>query len=158
VAVAHAERVLEGDENTAILQADLCDVDTILDSESARRLLDFDEPIGLLMLAVLHFVPESARPRAAIERYLDAMAPGSFFVLSHGCIETDDAAEVHASYGNTPTPGVLRDRARILELMAGTELVEPGLVWSPQWRPDATGDAEDHPERSITVAAVGRKP
>jgi hypothetical protein len=158
VAVAHAEQILEGTENTAVLQADLCDPDTVLNSESARRLLDLDEPIAVLMLAVLHFVPDSARPRSAIERYVSAMAPGSFLVVSHGCIETADAAEVHRSYRSTPTPGVRRGRQEILDLMAGTDLVEPGLVWTPEWRPDFPEDVGDDVERSITVAAVGRKP
>ncbi|HEV2780993.1 MAG TPA: SAM-dependent methyltransferase [Actinophytocola sp.] len=157
VAVAHAERMLEGNENVAILQADLCDPDTILNSELADRLLDFDRPLALLMLAVLHFVPDSAHPRSAIEQYLKVMAPGSFLVVSHGCIETAEAAAVHASYRRTSTPGVLRNRQEILDLMAGTELVEPGLVWTPQWRPDSPTDVGDHPERAITVAAVGRK-
>jgi hypothetical protein len=158
VAVAHAEKILQGNENAAILQADLCDPDTILNSDSARRLLRFDEPMALLMLAVLHFVPDSAHPKTAIERYLKVLAPGSLFVLSHGCIETPDAAEIHASYRHTPTPGVLRDRARILDLMAGTDLVEPGMVWTSEWRPDSPDDVGDQPERAITVAAVGRKP
>jgi hypothetical protein len=158
VAVAHAERMLAGNENAAMLQADLCDSATILNSESARRLLDFDEPMALLMLAVLHFVPDEAHPRSAIERYLTVMAPGSFFVLSHGCIETADAAELHGTYRNTPTPGVLRNRKEILDLMAGTDLVEPGMVWTPQWRPDFPEQVGDHPERSITVAAIGHKP
>ncbi len=146
--------MLEGNENTAVLQADLCDPDTILNSESARRLLAFDKPIALLMLAVLHFVPDSAQPRSAIERYLAVMVSGSFFVASHGCIET---ADVHESYRRTATPGVLRNQQAILDLTAGTDLVQPGLVWTPM-RPDSPEDVGDDLERSITVAAVGRKP
>jgi SAM-dependent methyltransferase len=155
VAVAHAELVLEGKENTAILQADLCDPDTILNSESANRLLDFTQPMALLMLAVLHFVPD---PHSAIQRYLKTMAPGSYFVVSHGCIETPTAAAVADSYQRTPTPGVRRTRQEILDLLTGTELLEPGLVWTPQWRPDSPDDVGDHPERAIAVAAVARKP
>jgi S-adenosyl methyltransferase len=158
VAVAHAERMLAGNENAAILWADLCDPDTILNSESAHRLLDFDAPMALLMLAVLHFVPDTAHPRQAIDGYLKVMAPGSLFVVSHGCIETAEAAQIHTAYRQTPTPGVLRNRQEILDLMTGTDLVEPGLVWTPQWRPDSPADIGDYPERAITVAAVGRKP
>ncbi|HEV2781725.1 MAG TPA: SAM-dependent methyltransferase [Actinophytocola sp.] len=160
VAVAHSELILEGNENAAIVQADLCDPDTILNSESTRRLLNFDEPMALLIVSVLHFVPDSAGPRAAIARYLDAMASGSYLVLSHGTSHGRDRPprEAAAGYERTTTPGVDRGRQEILSLMAGTELVEPGLVWTPQWRPDNPEDAHDHPERSLVLAGVGRKP
>jgi hypothetical protein len=160
VAVAHSELMLGDNERTAVLQADLCDPDTILGSQSAHRLLDFDEPMALLMVAVLHFIPDSADPYSAIRRYLDAMAPGSYFVLSHG---TKDGLEetpsvTNPSYNRTTTPGVSRTREEVLDLMAGTELVEPGIVWTPLWRPDSPDDVDDQPERSMVYAVVGRKP
>jgi hypothetical protein len=160
VAVAHSELMLEGNDNAAILQADMCDTDTILNSESARRLLDFDQPMALLMVSVLHFVPDSADPRSAIGRYLKVMAPGSLFVLSHGTHDgrDDDPSEAESAYQRTTNPGVRRGQAEIRDLMAGTELVEPGLVWTSQWRPDTATEVDEHPERSMVVAGVGRKP
>lgn len=159
VAVAHSELMLEGNPNAAILQADLGDPDTVLNSASARRLLNFDEPMALMMVAVLHFVPESAHPRSAIERYLSNMVPGSYFVLSHGTNENvREDSDGAISYERTTTPGISRGRAEILELMAGTELVEPGLVWTPQWRPDSSDDVGPDADRSVVLAAVGRKP
>jgi hypothetical protein len=160
VAVAHAELMLEDNERTAVLQADLCDPDTILGSQSVQRLLNFDEPMALLIVAVLHFVPDSAEPRSAIARYLDAATPGSYFVLSHG---TNDGlgerpVEAHQTYERTTTPGLARTRAEILDLMSGTDLIEPGIVWTPQWRPDSPDEVDDHPGRSLMYAAVGRKP
>ncbi len=158
VAVAHSELMLEDNENAAILQADLCDPDTVLGSQSAKRLLDFDEPLALLMVAVLHFIP--ADPQTAIARYLSAIAPGSYYVLSHGTNDGFDEAPVEAnqSYERTSTPGLARTKAEILELMAGTDLVDPGIVSTPQWRPDSPDDVDDHPERSLVYAAVARKP
>lgn len=160
VAVAHSELMLEGNDRAAILHADLCDPDTILNSQSAKRLLDFDEPMALLIVAVLHFVPDSAGPAAAIERYLGALAPGSFLVLSHGTDDAFDEQPVEATerYQRTTTPGVSRSRAEVLALMSGTELMEPGVVWTPQWRPDSPDEVDEHPERSMVYAAVGRKP
>jgi S-adenosyl methyltransferase len=160
VAVAHSELMLEGNKNATILQADLCDPDTVLNSTSARRLLDFDAPMALLMVAVLHFVPESADPRSAIVRYLNVMAPDSYFVLSHGTNEGQEQEPVQAddTYRRTTTPGIARSRAEIIDLLAGTELVEPGLVWTPQWRPDAADDLVGaHPEESWVLAGVGHK-
>lgn len=160
VAVAHSELMLEDNDRAAILQADLCDPETVLGSQSVQRLLNFDEPLALQMVAVLHFVPHSADPGKAIARYLSMLAPGSFFVLSHGTNDGMDETPVEAdqSYQRTTTPGVARTKGEILELMAGTELVDPGIVWTPQWRPDAPDDVDDHPERSLVYAAVARKP
>jgi S-adenosyl methyltransferase len=159
IAVAHSEMILEDNENAAILQADMCDPETVLSSESARRLLNFDEPMALLIVAVLHFIPDEADPQSAIARYLKPMAPGSYFVLSHGYIEEiPDVLEAAESYRNMSTPGFGRSHEGIKELLAGTELIEPGLVWTPQWRPDSPDDVGEHPERSMVVAGVGRKP
>jgi SAM-dependent methyltransferase len=160
VAVAHSELMLEDNENAAILHADLCDPETVLGSQSAARLLDFTEPLALLMVAVLHFVPDTADPQTAIAKYLSALAPGSYFVLSHGSNDGLDEVpvEADASYQRTTTPGVARTHAEILDLMKGTDLVDPGIVWTPQWRPDSPDDVDDHPERSLVYAAVARKP
>jgi SAM-dependent methyltransferase len=159
VAVAHSDLILEGNERATILQADLCDPATVLSSESAKRLLDFDQPIAVLMVAVLHFIPNEAHPRDAIVRYLDVMAPGSFLVLSHGSNDGLDEVptEADASYQRTTTPGLGRSKAEILALMAGTELVEPGIVWTTRWRPDEPDDS-DQPAEKLMYAAVGRKP
>jgi hypothetical protein len=159
IAVAHSEAILDGNDNVAILQADLCDPDTVLSSESVRRLLDFDQPMALLMVAVLHFVPESSDPRSAITRYLRPMAPGSYFVVSHGTVDEFDDMPPGADkqYDRTTTPFISRTRRQVMDLMAGTELVEPGLVWTPQWRPESPEDVGDHPELMGILAGVGRK-
>jgi hypothetical protein len=160
VAVAHSELMLEDNPNAAVLQADLCDPDTVLNSSSARQLLDFDEPMALLIVSVLHFVPDASDPGTAVARYLKVMAPGSYFVLAHGTTEgrEDLPAEAANAYKNTSNPGVGRSREEILGFMTGLELVEPGLVWTPQWRPDSPEDVGDDPERSLNLAAVARKP
>jgi hypothetical protein len=159
IAVAHSEAILDGTHNTAVLQADLCDPDTILNSASVRGLINFDEPMALLMVAVLHFVPESADPRSAIERYLAPMVSGSYFVVSHGTSDEieDMTPGADREYDRTTTPFINRSREQILSLMAGTELVEPGLVWPPQWRPDSPNDVPDRLEQMGILAGVGRK-
>jgi hypothetical protein len=160
VAVAHSEAILEGNDNAAIVQADLSDPDTVLNSESVARLLDFEQPMALLMVAVLHFVPESTNPRASVTRYLRPMAPGSYFVVSHGSVAEIEEVPAGAEeyYDSTTTPFISRTRRQVTDLMAGTELVEPGLVWVPQWRPESPEDVGDHPEHIGIMGAVGRKP
>jgi len=123
-----------------------------------RRLLDFDEPIAVLMAAVLHFVPDSANPGAAVGRYVDTMASGSYLVLSHAAqVDLKRSQEGWKLYNNTSTPGGGRTREQVGAFMAGMELVAPGVVWLSEWRPESSEDV-GNPERSLGYAVVGRKP
>ena len=157
VAVAHSELILEGNQYAGAVQANLLDVDQVLGAEPVRRLLDFDQPIAVLMAAVLHFVPDSANPAAAVARYVDVMAPGSFLVLSHAAkVDLPRSQDGWKMYENTSTPGGGRSREEVAALMAGTELVEPGVAWLSEWRPESLDDVGD-PSKSFGFAAVGRK-
>jgi hypothetical protein len=159
VAVAHSRLILDGNDNVDVVLANLLEPDVIFDSPAVRRLLDFDQPVAVLMLCVLHFIPDSAGPHQAIAHYTQAMAPGSYLVVSHaatGSLRGTKAEVGKRLYDGSNLPGLARTRAEVAELMAGTELVEPGIVWAGQWRPD---DAVDHgPGLSIIHAAMGRKP
>jgi SAM-dependent methyltransferase len=160
VAVAHSELILEDNHRADALRADLCDVDTVLTAAASGPILDLDQPIALLIVSVLHFVPDTAQPHQVVGRYVRAMPPGSFLVLSHGALDSPMEHHDEASnlYRRSSTPGIGRTRDQINAFFAGTELVEPGLVWTPQWRPDSPEDVGDHPERSINCAGVARKP
>jgi hypothetical protein len=160
VAVAHSELMLEHNRNTAILQADLCDPGTVLSSASAQRLLDFDAPMALLMVAVLHFVPDSAQPRLVIDQYLKALAPRSLVVLSHVSMDDWNGEQTNPavpSYNQTTTPVYARTRQEIHGLMSSTELVEPGLVWAQDWHPDPPENRNENPTKSFILAGIGRK-
>ncbi|HEX6359681.1 SAM-dependent methyltransferase [Actinophytocola sp.] len=158
VAVAHSLLILDGNEYAGAAQGNLLDVDGVLGAEPVRRLLDFDQPIAVLMAAVLHFVPDSANPGAAVARYVDAMASGSYLVLSHAAkVDLQRSQDGWKMYNSTSTPGGGRTREDVAAFMAGTELVEPGVVWLSEWRPGSLDDTTT-PERSIGYAAVGRKP
>lgn len=159
VAVAHSRAILAGDESTGVVQADLRQPDQVLSDPELRRLLDLDKPIAVLMAAVLHFVPDADDPRALVERYRQAIAPGSYLVLSHGTDEDlpDESSRMLALYARSASPLTARSRAEVTDLLSGFELVEPGVVYLPFWRPDSSEDIEDHPERCAAFAAVGRK-
>jgi SAM-dependent methyltransferase len=159
VAVAHSREILAGDERTAVVHADFLDVDAVLGSDEVRHLLDLSQPVGVLLVALLHFVPSEADPAAAIARYRDVAAPGSFLVVSHATQEgqPDQAGPHQALYRRTGTPMTMRSREEIGALFTGFDLVPPGLVFLPQWRPDPGAPVEDRPERFTGLAAVGRK-
>lgn len=155
VAVTHSELLLRGNPRASCMRGDLTDPEPIL----ATTHLDFDQPIALLMVAVLHFIPDEAKPYEAVRRYVDALAPGSYLVLSHGVEnpKLQGVDEVDRLYQKSANPGVRRTAERVAEFFAGLEFVEPGLVWTPQWRPDSPDDVGEDPESALVMAAVAHK-
>jgi SAM-dependent methyltransferase len=160
IAVAHSRAILAGDERTAVVQADLREPDALLEHPAVRDMIDLTRPVAVLMVAVLHFVPDEDDPQDAVERIAHRLAGGSYLVLSHASAEgRPDLAGSHRQlYRRTPTPMTMRSRTDIARLFDGFELVEPGLVWLPLWHPDHPADAGQQPERTTGYAGVGRKP
>jgi SAM-dependent methyltransferase len=162
VAVAESLELLEGNDRATAIRADLRDAKAILDHPSLKRLIDFGQPVGLLLVSMLHFVDDDSF--AAVERLVAALGPGSYLAISHGTIPEEelpgDVDEARAVYrSNTSTPLNTRSRADILRFFGGLELVEPGLIWTPLWRPGA-GDPDDfaaNPALAGILAAVGIK-
>jgi hypothetical protein len=160
VAVEHSQAILAGDDGTVVVQADLRDPDAVLGDPAVRTLLDLNRPIAVLMVAVLHFVPDDADPAGLVARFRDAVAPGSYLALSHATTgeRADRAAEHRGLYQRTATPMTMRTREQVEHLFDGWELVQPGLVHLPQWRPEPGTPSPDRPERMPGLAGVGRKP
>jgi SAM-dependent methyltransferase len=159
VAVAHSRAILAGDERTTVVRADLREPDTILDDPTVQAAIDLEQPVAVLMIAVLHFVPDQDDPLGAVAQVRNRLAAGSHLVLSHASAEgRPEVAGSHRElYSRTPTPMTMRSRAEIARLFEGFELVEPGLVWLPLWRPDSPYSDVDQPERTTGFAGVGRK-
>jgi hypothetical protein len=160
VAVAHSQLILGENDKAGIVQADLRDPDVVLGADETRRLIDFDEPVALLMVALLHFIPDSADPRGIIGSYRDALAPGSFFALSH---VTDDVypEQIHQlvqMYENSSNPVTTRTHSEVERLFTGFDMVEPGLVWTATWRPESLDAQRENPDSCAVYAGVGRKP
>lgn len=161
VAVTHCELLLAGNDRAAAIQANLRNVEEIFGHPQTKRLLDFNEPVGLLMLAVMHFVPDAWDPVGIVAQYRDRLASGSYLALSHITADGQAAglAEAVQCYQNTRDPMYLRSYDEVLPLFAGFELVEPGLTRCPFWRPSAPGDMSDSAEINTTIyGGVGRKP
>jgi S-adenosyl methyltransferase len=161
VAVAHSNLMLEGNDRAAAIRANLRDVEDILDHPKTKRLLDLDQPIGLLMVALLHFVPDSWNPVGILARYQDRLAPGSYLTLSHLMTDGNPTGltETVQHYNNTPEPLYPRSHEEVLGLFAGFELVDPGLVGCAFWRPSGPGDVSDSAEmNTFSHGGIGRKP
>ena len=158
VAVAHSRAILADNANTVVLQADLREPELILADPEVNRIIDFDRPVVVLLIAVLHFMKDEDDPAGVIAALRNALAPGSYLAISHASPEgQDDRAANHQKlYSMTPTPMTMRSQSEIREFFAGFDLVEPGLVRMPAWRPDLPYDV-DEPNRVPGFAGVGRR-
>jgi SAM-dependent methyltransferase len=160
VAVTHSELILGDNPDVKVLQADARHPGAVLDSSLRAGLIDLDRPVGLLMVAVLHFIPDADRPEAIVRAFRERLAPGSHLVISHANGEAraqaaEGVADLYRSDADDAL--TLRSRKQIGELFEGWELVEPGVVWVPEWRPDWPDEVGSHPEASTVAVAVGRK-
>ena len=160
IVLTHARALLTGTPQgrTEYIDADLHDVDRILDSPQFRATLDLDEPVGLLLIAVLHLLPDEDQPGTLVDRLLDALPVGSFLGLTH--LTADFNPEVmEASAANLRNSGVgmyLRSGAEIERFFAGLDLVEPGVRPVNRWRPDPDAPEVDDAEVSV-YAGLARK-
>jgi hypothetical protein len=161
VAIAHSKAILAGNENTVIIDADARDPEKILNHPATRQLINFDQPVGLLLAAVLHFLSDADDPWATVATLRDALAPGSYLVLCHVTNESRPVVAQAAEkvYNRSVATQVhMRSRAEILRLFDGFDLLEPGLVYLPQWRPDSPGDVPTDPSQLWALVGVARKP
>jgi hypothetical protein len=139
IVAAHAGARLTNTPGTAFFPGDVRDPESILAHPVLRGLIDFDQPVALLLVAVLHFVRDDEDPAAIVAKLTEALPSGSYLVLSHVTRDfaaderADDAARV---YDKATASLSLRRYADILPLFDGLALIEPGLVQAPLWRPD----------------------
>ncbi|MEV7095882.1 SAM-dependent methyltransferase [Amycolatopsis sp. NPDC051045] len=161
VAVAHSELMLAGNDRAAVVHADMRDPEEILDSPQVRGLLDLDEPVGLLMLLMLHWIPDDSAPLELVGRYRAALAPGSFLALTHVTGDhqgekLEEATDV-IKESRSPDQVTLRTHAEVSALFAGFEMIDPGLVGCGEWRPSGPADIADAAMNMLVYAGIGRK-
>jgi len=159
VAVAHGRVLLADNPGAAAIQGDARDLDHLLVQTEVRDLLDLDRPVAVLLIALLHFIPDDAEATGLVGAARAAVAPGSYIAISHASFEgRPEESRTHQElYTRTPTPMAMRSRAAITAFFHGLALVPPGVVYLPEWRPDAPEEVDDHPERFTGLAGVGRK-
>ena len=146
---------------TAYIDADLRDIDAILGSADLQRTLDLSQPVGLLLIAVLHFIPDEDDPWALAARLLAALPSGSYLALSHLTGDFDPAAwaGVVAVYRRSGVTMQVRHKPDIDRFFAGLDLIDPGVVSLPQWRPDPSDVGRPPSDAAVSVyGGVARKP
>ena len=159
IVLSHARALLaSGPEGaTAYVDADLREPDTILAAAAAT--LDFSQPVAIMLLLILHLIPDASDPYAIVARLLDALPSGSYLAISHPPkdLQAAEAAEAVKRYNELVcTPQTRRTRAEVSRFFNGLELLDPGIVMLHQWRPDP--DTAAPPGAISSHCGVARKP
>jgi hypothetical protein len=162
IAVAHSEMLLRASEYATIVHADFADPEGIFADPAVRRLLNFGEPIGLLMVAMLHWIPDESDPHGLLAQYRRRVPAGSHLAISH--LVSDRGSDRINSAVGTFNRAKGHDQAttrtyREVETMFGDfALIEPGLVGCALWRPGGPADISDDPRANTQLyGGVARK-
>lgn len=175
VAVAHSKILLEeeGDpDRHAAIQADLRDPDELWSAVHQTGVIDFSQPVALLLVAVLHFQQLRHgvdRGPAAVARLRQLLPSGSYLVLSHTTYEGvpqplyENLVDLDEMYKSTANPVIWRPQAEIRAMFGDFELIEPGMTWTTVWHPEDSSPRSpkiefDTPEESVILVGVARKP
>ncbi|GAA3019030.1 SAM-dependent methyltransferase [Kitasatospora albolonga] len=160
IVLVHSRALLSaaGAGNATVVQADLRDPEAILEDPEVRKVIDFDRPVALLLFAVLHFIDDADDPWEIVRTLVDALPSGSFLAVSHGTGDfstPEQASKGPAVYKTATAQLTMRPRADVLRFFDGLELLEPGLVTAPTWRPDEAAKPTD--AETAIWAGVARK-
>jgi hypothetical protein len=160
IVAVHAQARLTGVGHTTFLRGDVRRLDEILARVRDGGLIDFSQPVGVLMVALLHFLNDQENPGAVVARLRDALPAGSYLVISHGTRDRatmenfEPLAELMDVYRHATAALNLRTHAQVLSFFEGFELLEPGLVSVAHWR--AAQDPAELPWIGV-YGGVGRK-
>ncbi|MFI5776595.1 SAM-dependent methyltransferase [Nocardia sp. NPDC051570] len=151
---AHCEALLAGPPGVAALLGDVRRPRDILDQLRDRALIDFNEPVAISLVGVLHYLMDDDHPAEIIAAFRDQLAPGSYLAITHGSSDSDpEILEVLAGTNNTSAQVTFRSTAQTEAFLAGFELFEPGVVPVQEWLGPDLPDT-----RMVMIGAIGRKP
>jgi len=161
VVITHSSRMLKDVPEATIIEGDLRRPSEILEHEEVRDLLDFDRPMALTMTAVIHFIVDDNVASRSTATMIDAIAPGSYVAITHGLLEDESRENMEKAIDDYKAAANVKARPRedIARFFDGLELLEPGLVRAPLWRPETPDDLLlDNPEAYTALVGVARKP
>ncbi len=158
--LAYARALLTSSREGACdyIDADLHDPGRIL--AEARRTLDFTQPVAITLIAILHHITDYDQARSIVTELAEAVPSGSYLVISHSTnviygARSDEAVGRWNKFGKPPV--ILRSPEQIAGFFDGLDVLEPGVVSTPRWRPDSA-DIGGEPREVDQFCAVGRKP
>ncbi|MCK9904798.1 SAM-dependent methyltransferase [Frankia sp. Cpl3] len=158
IVLAHGRALLAENRYTTVITADVRQPEEILSHPDLRSLIDFDQPVGLLMLGIIHHLNDEEDPDGLVARYRNAVTAGSYLFLTHFVdhgTQTDDLQKAILTDLGT---GRFRTLEEITAYFDGLELVEPGVVYNPLWRPDGPPPETLRLTEKLIGGGIGRKP
>lgn len=161
IVLAHGRALLEENDRTTVIQADMCATDDIFDHPDTVRLIDFDKPVVALFNSVLHCIPDSKDPAGLIRRVADRLAPGSFLVICQLVSEDAETRRAVTEFMDTSTGGNwgrVREPHEVDAYFEGLEILEPGLVEVSAWRPDSDVGPRQRSWEWKEYGGVARRP
>ncbi|MEV5407686.1 SAM-dependent methyltransferase [Thermopolyspora sp. NPDC052614] len=169
--VAHGRALLQGRPRVGFATGDVRKPEDILRAPEVTELIDFSRPVAVLMVALLHFLPDDEDPAGAVAAIRRRLAPGSQLALTHVCHDDANLSRLQQGaslYDNASAPFIFRSESDIAAFFEGFELLEPGLVEISRWRPSspAYDDAPAAPAqgtpgtsgKTLVLGGVGRVP
>jgi len=161
IAVAHSKMLLKDNPRVDAFQADAGHIELILDHPITKGLIDFRQPVGVLLISVLHYITDDEDAYRVVDKIKSAMAAGSYLAIIHSTLDgyKPASAEDADRLLKLASAAHHRDKAEIARFFDGLDLVEPGLVYSPRWHPMSENDPfYDEPWRAFGYGGIGRKP
>jgi hypothetical protein len=159
IVIAHSRELLSGADNAIVIPGDVRRPDDILGDPRVQKVIDFEEPVAVLLVGLLHLVADSDDPAAIVARFRAAIPSGSYLAICHitGDYHSPEAvAQWIGVFGGMAEPMVPRTHEQVGRYFDGMELVDPGLVKAGEWRPDAPGGAPS-PTTGWLLGGVARK-
>ncbi|NUW35192.1 SAM-dependent methyltransferase [Nonomuraea sp. SMC257] len=155
--LAHGRALLAENDRTAVVTSDLRDPKTILADKDVRRLIDFDRPVGVMLVGILHHLHDDEDPRGIVQAYMDAVPSGSYLFITHFCASSEDSREAEKKFLALLGTGRFRTEAEITGFFDGFELLEPGVVALPLWRPEGPVPSELTVGQRLMYGGIARK-
>ncbi|PJE99363.1 SAM-dependent methyltransferase [Streptomyces carminius] len=158
IVLAHGRALLENDDRTVVVTADIREPDFLLNHPDVAGMLDTTRPVGLIMNAVIHHLLDEENPDGLVETYKKWLPPGGYLLLTHFCSSTPEARGLESVLRQALGRGRLRSMAQIAGFFEGLEMVEPGVVYLPYWHPDEPVKAPLDIAGLLVAGGLGRKP
>jgi hypothetical protein len=158
IVLAHGRALLADNSGTIVVTADLREPEQILSHPEVVRFLDLSRPVGVILNAVVHHVLDEEDPYGIVDRYKQLMPPGSYLLLTHFSSSSPEARALEQVLLRTLGRGQLRSREEITRFFGGLDIVEPGIVYLPEWRPDQAVAEPLDISGLLYVGGLGRKP
>jgi SAM-dependent methyltransferase len=161
IVLAHGRALLEENDGTAVIQADMRDTDAVFSHPEVERLIDFGQPVAALFVSVMHCIPDSDDPAALVRRVAERLAPGSYLVVCQLVSEDKATRDFVTRFMDESTHGNwgrVRQAHEVERFFDGLEILEPGLVEVSTWRPDSDIGPKQTTQEWIEFGGLARRP